>query len=208
MDNLTSHSGLSIEGRIDILQHDVDDLREAVPEWDDLDKKAKKLVTLPPEGIDLGDVDEDYHDYALLEVEPTDEEHTHNVTCVGLHEYIVDNLDPAQTAVKDNVTAAYLGLGTDGTTTPASGDTDLNTRVYSETVTDHADNGASILCSTFVDSTEGNGNTFAELGLYSGDPANLANADVFLLNHSTFSGVTKDNSKTVTFDVTLSFSAA
>jgi len=44
--------------------------------------------------------------------------------------------------------------------------------------------------------------------MFSGDPSNLTDADVFLINHATFPTVTKDNSKTVTFDVTLQFSDA
>jgi len=77
--------------------------------------------------------------------------------------------------------------------------------VYAEPVTDVADNGKSLLASTFIDSTEANGNTLDELGLFSGDPASSSNPEVFLMNHATFSPVTKDNSKTVTFDVTLQF---
>jgi hypothetical protein len=124
----------------------------------------------------------------------------------SLHEYFVDNLDPDNTNTEANVSAGFLGLGTDAGSGTATSDTDLNNRTFEEPVTDVADNGKELLASTFLDSTEGNGNDFDELGLFSGDPANLENAEVFLINHATFAAVTKDSTKTVTFDVTLSFS--
>lgn len=179
-------SGFSIEGRIDTQVHNEADLREAADDYDSLSKKEKLELT--------------------REVDPEYEDTVYNVTTDNLHEYFVDNLDRAQTSAEDNIEVSWLGLGNDDSTAPVTSNDDLNNRVYSETVTDIADNGKELLASTFLDSTEGNGSTFVELGLFSGDPANLANADVFLLNHATFSAVTKDNTKTVTFDVTLTFS--
>jgi len=178
-------SGFGIEGRIDQRTHKTEDLREAYPDWDSMDE-GERLE-------------------ASRTVEPIEEETFYNVTTDRLHEYFVDNLDPGQTGAKSDVTTAWLQLGTDNTT-PTTSDTSLTAPTYEETVTDVADNGKELLASTFLDSTEGNSNTFVELGLWSGDPANSSNSEVFLMNHATFSGVTKDNSKTVTFDVTLSFS--
>lgn len=186
MEHRQSNSSAAITGRIDKKVYDTESLTERFPDWDDL-SKGEKLER-------------------VRDVEPASEETVYNVTVDRFHEYFVDNLDPNQSAAKDNVTASWLALGTGGGNGTATTDTDLNTRVYSETITDHADNGKDLLASTFVDSTEANGNTLDELGLFTGDPANLANADVFMLNHSTFSGVTKDDTKTVTFDVTLTFS--
>jgi hypothetical protein len=96
-----------------------------------------------------------------------------------------------------------LGNSSSGGTSTT--DTDLNNRIYEESVTDTSDNGRELFTSTFLSSGEGN-DTFDELGLFSGNPDNLANNDVFMLNHATFTNVTKDNSETVTFDVILSFS--
>jgi len=187
MEYRQTDSKLRMQGRIDAQVHDVTDLESRVDgDWDDLSKEEKMQVA--------------------RNTEPEYEDTVYNVTTDRFHEYIVDNLDPAQTATKDNVDASWLGLGTDAASGTATTDTDLNTRAYSEMVTDHADNGNELLASTFLDSTEGNGNTFDELGLFSGDPANLANAEVFLINHATFGGITKDNSNTITFDVTLTFS--
>lgn len=186
MESRKTESGFSIRGRIDTRVHDVSDLREQVDNWDELSDEEKMQAT--------------------REVEPEYEDTVYNVTTDRLHEYFVDNLDRAQSATEDNLSAEYLGLGTDAASGTATTDTDLNNRTYSETITDVADNGKELLASTFLDSTEGNGNDFDELGLFTGDPANLANEEVFLMNHATFSTVTKDNTKTVTFDVTLTFS--
>lgn len=186
MEHKAVQSGSGVTGRIEKKVHDVSNLRERADDYDSLSKKEKHQLA--------------------QQVEPTEHETVYNVTTDRFHEYFVDNLDPGQSAAKDNQTVDWMALGTDAASGTSTTDTDLNTRVYSETITDHADNGKDLLCSTFVDSTEANGNTLDEIGLYTGDPANLANADVFLLNHATFSAVTKDNSKTVTFDVTLSFS--
>jgi hypothetical protein len=187
MEYRQANSGLQIQGRIDAQVHNAETLANQVDrEWDDLSDKEKMQIA--------------------RDTEPDHEQTVYNVTTERFHQYIVDNLDPAQTAVKDNVDASWMALGTDAASGTAVSDTDLNSRTYSETVTDHADNSNELLASTFLDSTEGNGNTFDEIGLFTGDPANLANAEVFMINHATFGGITKDDTNTITFDVTLTFS--
>lgn len=187
METRETNSTLKLTGRIDRRTHDVAELQEAYPDWNNLTHEEKLE--------------------ASRSVEPKTEETVYNVTVDGLHEYFVDNLDPSQTAAKDNITTLWLALGDDAGSGTTQSDTDLNARQYSEVVTDVADNGKELLTSTFLDSTEANTpGVYDELGLFSGDPANLANADVFMLNHATFADVTKDASKTVTFDVTLTFS--
>jgi hypothetical protein len=174
-----------MKGRIDTKMYDTAQLRASVDDYDSLSKQQK---------LDLA-----------RESSPVYEDTVYNVTTDLLHEYFVDNLDPDNTNTEANVAVSHLALGDDGTSGTATTDTDLNNRVYAEPVTDVADNGKSLLASTFIDSTEANGNTLDELGLFSGDPASSSNPEVFLMNHATFSPVTKDNSKTVTFDVTLQF---
>lgn len=186
MEYRNTNGGLGIEGVIETKVHDIADLKESYPEWDDMSKQEKMEATKG--------------------VEPVETDISYNVTTDALHEYFVRNLDPDLTTTADNVSASYFALGTDGASGTSTTDTDLNTRAYSEPVTDHADNGKELLASTFIDSTEANGSTYDELGLFTGDPANLANAEVFLLNHSQFASVQKDDTKTVTFDVTLQFS--
>lgn len=187
MDSRQTSSRLRLKGRIDRKTYDAEKLRNQHDDWDEMSKQERLDAT--------------------RDVDPVDEETVYNVTTDRFHEYFVDNLDPDQTASKDDVSASWFALGTDSGVGTSTSDTDLNNRVYEETVTDHADNGKELLASTFIDSTEANGNPeFDELGLFSGDPSNLGNADVFLINHATFAPVDKDNTKTVTFDVTLTFS--
>lgn len=183
---MKSNESLTLTGRIDRKTHDVADLRDEYPSWDSM-STSEKLE-------------------ASRSVEPVDTETVYNVTTDRFHKYFVDNLDVTQTASKDNITTLWLGLGTDSPTEVSSSDTDLSTRTFEKEVTDTNDNGKELVTSTFLDSTEGNDNTFTEVGLYSGNPANTANDDVFMLNHATFAGVTKDSTKTTTFGVTLTFS--
>jgi len=187
MESRNSNSKLRLQGRIDRQTHDVSDLQEeADGDYDSLSREEK---------LELA-----------RSVEPVEEDTVYNVTTDRLHEYFVDNLDPDNSSPEANLSVEWLGLGTDGSAGTATSDTALNSRQYSEVVTDVADNGKDLLASTFLDSTEGNGSDFEELGLFTGDPTNLSNEEVFLINHATFSSVTKDNTKTVTFDVTLTFS--
>lgn len=177
-----------VTGRIERNTYAMETVHEQCPGWDSL-SDAEKLD-------------------ALRSCEPADSETVYNVTTERFHEYLVDNLDPDQAAGKDDLSVQWFALGTGGASGTSVSDTDLNVRTYEETVTDVADNGTELLASTFLDSTEGNGNVFDELGLFTGDPANLADPDVFLINHATFADVTKDNTKTVTFDVRLTFGDA
>lgn len=186
MDSRTTQSGFRLEGRIDRKTHSVADLKSAYPDWDEMSDQEKLDATRG--------------------VPPTDTETVYNLTTDSLHEYFVDNLNPSDTTAQANVAVSWLGLGNDSATGTTTADTDLNNRVYEATVSDAGDNGKELLVSTFLGSTEGNGFTYDELGLFSGDPANLGQADVFLINHATFASVSKDNTKTITFDVTLTFS--
>ena len=187
MDSRTTSSTISYVGRIDRQTHDAEALRAASgDDWDTLSKEEKLAVA--------------------REVQPLESDTVYNVTTEELHKYFVRNLDPENTAPEANIDLAWLGLGTDGVSGTSVTDTDLNNRTYEEDVTDVATDGTTILASTFIDSNEANGNDFDEVGLFSGDPNNLSNDDVFLINHATFATVTKDNTKTVTFDVSLTFS--
>jgi hypothetical protein len=185
MKSTNANSTLSLTGRIDRKTY-TDSTINDIDSWDSL-TKSEKLDT-------------------VRELSPDDSETVYNVTTDRLHQYFVDNLDPENTSTESNLSVEYLALGTDAGSGTTTADTDLNNRVYSETITDAADNGKDLLASTFIDSTEGNGETFDELGLFTGDPQNLSQDGVFLMNHATFSPVQKDNTKTVVFDVTLTFS--
>ena len=186
MDSRNTNSGLTLTGRIERKTHDVATLEDSVESWGTLSDKEKLE--------------------AARSVEPADSDVVYNVTTELLHQYFVDNLDPDNNSTEADVSVGWLALGTDSASGTDVTDTDLNSRTFEKPVTDVADNGAELLASTFIDSTEGNGNDFVELGLFTDDPANAGDPEVFLMNHATFSTVTKDNTKTVTFDVTLQFS--
>lgn len=187
MDSRTTSSNTSLTGRIERQTHNAEELRDAADsEWESLSKEEKLSV--------------------VRDVPPVESDTVYNVTTEELHKYFVRNLDPQNTAPEANVELAWLGLGTDGASGTSVSDTDLNNRTYEEDVTDVAEDGARILASTFIDSNEANGEDFDEVGLFSGDPNNLSDDEVFLVNHATFATVTKDNTKTVTFDVSLTFS--
>jgi hypothetical protein len=190
MSNTYNDNALGIEGVIDTSVHDVTILQEMYPAWNTF-SKAEKLR-------------------ATRDVVPEYTDRSYNVTTAALHAYFVDNLDPDNTSSEADVSVSHMALGDDGSSGTTVNDTDLNNRLYDEPVTDIADAGDSLLASTFIDSTEANqGGTidYDEIGLFTGDPADAATDDaVFLVNHSSFTPITKDNTKTVTFDVTLTFS--
>lgn len=184
-----TQSGFSIEGRITARTHNEQDLRDATEDYDSLSDEERLKLT--------------------REVEPEREFDFTNTVVNGLLEYVVDNLHPDKNDPKHNLSVSHLGLGTNsGGTSPGVGDTDLDTRVFEKSITDVSDNGSTLLTSTFIASDEATGQDLKELGLYTGDPQNLGNNDVFLLNRSTFNTVTKGSTDTVTFDVELRFGAA
>ena len=179
------NSGLTMTGRIERKTYSTEALQNEYPEWDSFSDEKKLSV--------------------IRDTSPENSESVYNVTTERFHEYLVDNLDPDVTT-DANLEATWMALGTDSATGTAVTDTDLNNRVFEKQVTDHADNGTELLASTFISSTEANGETLNEIGLYTGDPNNLSSSGVFLINHATFSDVTKDEQRTITFDVTLTFS--
>lgn len=186
MENRKTSDGLSIVGRIDINTYNSEELKRSHENWDELSKKEKLSHTRT--------------------VEPVETQTSYNVTTDSLHEYFVDNLDAGNTNPEANVSVEWVAIGNSGDGTISTADSDLNNRTYEETVTDIADNGKELLASTFIDSTEANaGGPFDEIGLFSADP-DTSGAEVFMINHASFADVTKDNTKTVTFDVTLQFS--
>jgi len=185
MESVHLSSSIQIVGRIEAFVYDADYLNQSYTNWNEK-SDGEKLSLIENE-------------------DPIDHQEVYNVTTDRYHEYLVDDLDPDQTAAKDNVYASWVAVGTDGPSGTSTVDTDLNTRVFSKQVTDHADNGKELLASTFIDSTEANGETLNEIGLFTGNPDNLGNAEVFMINHANFSDVIKDDSKSVTFNVELTF---
>ena len=173
---MTAHSELTITGRIDTKAYSAETLPD---NWDELSDEEKLATTR-----DL-DADEEYTDY--------------NTTVFGMHEYFAINLDPTQTLEED---VTHLAVGDDNTS-PATTNDALNNEVFRKAVTDHSQTDNELLASTFIDSTEANGETLREVGLFAGPDA----ADR-MWNHSTIAAIEKDGTRTITIDVTLTFTAA
>jgi len=115
------------------------------------------------------------------------------VTNVGLAELMrLVNNDPLLTA-----TEWEIAVGT-GTTTPVAGDTALANQVYRAGITNRARSGTSIAFKLFIDTTQANGNTITEVGLFHDG----VNVDRALLAAS----VIKTVSKNVTITITLTAS--
>ena len=140
----------------------------------------------------------------LRDHDPVDENIDYNTTLFGMHEYFAINLDPTQELEED---ITHLAVGDDDTA-PDSENEELNNEVFRKGVTDYSQNGNTILASTFIASDEANGNTFREVGLFAGgaEPGD-AEYPERMWNHSTIADIAKDDTRTITIDVTLEFSA-
>lgn len=155
-------------------------LRYEIPWWDALtrEEKLQELENLKP-------------------IQTTT---SSNTTCVELHYLTVDLLnatDPTDEVVE------RLAVGR-STTAPAESDTSLNDPVDQVEVTEYSDNLDSLETKTFLGEGDGNvdtsvGESLDEVGLYAGG---------YFLNHSLLSqSIAKDNTKTATITVTLTFTA-
>jgi hypothetical protein len=163
------------EENILIRTYDLETLQQKYPDWGDHSRLAKHHLAAqtPAESVSI----------------------TRNTTVDGLHETIVDLLNPTSGVTVD---ATNLALGT-GTATPSSANTSLNNEVGRVEVTEFSDQGTTLATSTFLDTGELNGFNIEELGL------TTASTGGRLLNHSLVNTVQKDDTTAVTFDVSLSF---
>lgn len=132
-------------------------------------------------------------------MEPLRSYRTENVTCVGMHEYFVDNLDPEQTTSLD---ALALAVGDDDSTEPTTTNTSLNNEVDRFGYTESVDEGTELRISTLISEGSLNNQPVREVGLVSD-----ATSGGTLFNHSIIPELVKDNTETMTIDVTLSFEA-
>lgn len=179
---MTVTSELQITGRIDTKAYSTDSLPN---NWDEMSDKEKLETT--------------------RNIEP-DESHTdYNKTVNGMHEYFAINLD-GSSSIDEDVT--HLAVG-DDSTTPQTSDTTLTNEVFRKTVTDYSQTDNELLASTFIESSEANGNTIREVGLFAGGlaPGDTGYPDR-MWNHSVIADIVKDDTRTITIDVTLTFTAA
>jgi hypothetical protein len=155
--------------------YDLATLKEKYPDWEDYSRLEKHHLAAqtPAESLSIH----------------------RNTTVDGLHETVVDLLNPTSAVAVD---ATDLALGT-GTATPDSTNTSLNNEVGRVEVTEFSDQGATLGTSTFLDTGELNGFDIEEVGLVTSSSGGR------LLNHSLINTVNKDDATAVTFDVSLSF---
>lgn len=174
-----SDDAVACHGRWRVATYDVARIEAIQPNWRHLSDEAKLLL----------------HGH----VEPDSVDEFTNVTCVGLHEWIVDCLNASTTAPAD-VSEVALGRSD---ATPSTTDTSLNDEVGRVGVTEFADESDQLRVTSFVGEGEANvdtqaGETISEGGVYAGDT---------LLNHSLFdTAYEKDDTKTMTCECVLAFS--
>lgn len=166
------------------------DVRVAVHDRDPLERAASS------HGLEFDSLGKQERHELARGVAPTEVWETTNTTVKGLHEWIVDALHPGTTESAETI--EYLAVGTDGTT-PTSDDSSLGNEVYRVTNTDRENRGRDLRTSTFLDTTEANGNTLREVGLFTESSGGL------MVNRALISEIVKNNRKTVTIDVTLKF---
>jgi hypothetical protein len=119
----------------------------------------------------------------LRGVEPDEQIDESNVTTIGMHEYFAENLDP----------------------TPDSSNRSLNAEYFRKQVSDGIVSGNELQVDTLIQSSEANGSTIREVGLFT-DTSGGGNER--MLNHAVIADIQKDNTRNITVEVTLTFSAA
>lgn len=163
--------------RILINEFDVDLILAKYPEWPALDRHEK---------------------YRLLKGhDPRVRQEETNVTCVELHKWLAQVINPEKSIV-DSVAELLLG---DGGTTTSSSDTSLNNQVGKIDLTDSEYDSTvpESHFSFFIDSTQLNGNTLNELALNSNEGR--------FMNHAAIDpSVDKTNAKTLVIEVIIDVS--
>lgn len=162
-----------------------------------IDTKSYKDSQLPDNWDTLSDSEKMD---AVSKLDPDTTRTDYNTTVEGMHIYFARNLNPND-SIDESVT--HLAIGNDDSVTPTASDSSLNNEVFRKGVTQYNQTGNSLEASTFIDTNEANGNTFKEIGLFAGP--NLGDR---LWNHSIIASIVKDNSRTITLDVTLTFTTA
>lgn len=137
---------------------------------------------------------------ALEDCEPVATQTDYNTTVEGMHTYFARDLNPNDSISAD---VTHLAVGDDDSVTPASTDASLNNEVFRKGVSTYTQVDNTIEASTVIDTGEANGNTFKEVGLFAGP--NLGDR---MWNHSIIASVQKDSSRTITLDITLTFTTA
>lgn len=177
----TTHTDAQVqaETNVHVRVHDADVLRAVEPRFDELSKRGQRAVA--------------------SYVPPDREFRESNTTVDRFHTGLAEVADPNTSRT---LTASHLAVGT-GTTMPSSGDTALTTEVYRTSITDSSVTGTDLFTSTFLDTSEANGNDLEEIGLAESGTDGAAD----ILNHSLVATISKSADNTATIDCSLSFTA-
>jgi len=184
MTDTESKSGGPATGdtNVRVREYPVHVLRFLNPEWDAYTKRQKLRL------LNAADAES-----IVREIR------TRNATTVGMHETIPELLSPEDTSSQD---ANHIAIG-DSDPSTSSSDTSLDNEVGRFRYTNASTNGADLVVEVFIDSTELNGNTIAECGVFTGE---ASDSNAAMLNHADISpNVSKTSSKVVTVEVTLTW---
>lgn len=131
--------------------------------------------------------------------------HEHNLFVNRGLEIVADALAGTGTySGEGNVT--HLAVGTDDDTVVAA-DTALGAEVFRGALTKVTRSGTGgVVCELYLTSTQANGSTLVEAGLFNGDGLTTANAGMFA--RVTHPPITKTSSVTVTYRWTITLAAA
>ncbi len=177
-----------VSGTITVREYDIERVREEADAWDQLSGRDKLTV--------------------LRRLQPAAEHTSHNIICVGHHEWVVDAMDAAQTNPPPLRTIAVGRSSSD----PAESDRALNDEVYRADISAYEDGGQTISVTSVLDTREGNvdvdnGEELAEMGVYSGDES--LDESTLLINHGLFdSPIPKDDTMISTVGCEFSWSPA
>ena len=140
----------------------------------------------------------DIHDAKTMEIIETIKDH--NLITTAGKNLVRDLLGIAVGITGIN----YFAVGTDNTS-PSVTDTTLGAEVFRNTFTDVVYSSAKVTFKYFLGSTEANGNTLVEAGLF-GDNATASTDSGTLFSHVTYTPIVKTSALAVTFswDITIS----
>lgn len=165
-------------GAVVVREYSLERARAAWPDWDDLDRSERHG--------------------RLRDLEPDAESHHRNAVQDEWHQHVVDILDQSQSPSTEEI--SHFAVGTDGTQ-PTTADGGLLAEVYRTQIDTQDDQGKDLVVSGFLDSTEANGNTLRETGLFTG----AAGTGELPFNRALIAETTKTDTKLVTIDFTLKF---
>lgn len=178
------HSGLSVNGSIELRVFSPAHLRREIKAWDALDR-GQKHERVRQLGAD--------HAEQVAEVG--------NIALDGLLEFIPQALDPTSDAA---ATASHLALGDGGSTAADPGGESLNNEVYRIIVGDADTDGPDLLASAYLSQIEANGYVIREIGLAGGPSP----TDDRLLTHAVLDEadyIEKNGDMVATFNYVLEF---